>query len=124
MGMERLLLMLEAAQSLPPPRRPDVFVVAIGAQAQEAALAGTETLREAHPGLLIQQHLGGGSFRSQMKKADRSGASVALIWGEDEVAAGAVSVKPLRGDDGQRRMAIEELNSALPGLLGAGDARH
>jgi len=117
MGLERLLLMLETVGALPAERHPDVFVLAMGAEAQRVALAGAERLRDAHAGLAIQQQLGGGSFRSQMKKADRSGAAIALIWGEDEVAAGAVSVKPLRGDAGQTRMTIDELSVALPAML-------
>jgi histidyl-tRNA synthetase len=119
MGVERLLLMLEAADVLPAPRSPDVFVLAIGPEAQAAALAGTERLRSEHPELCIQQQLGGGSFRSQMKKADRSGATLALLWGEDEAAAGEVSVKPLRGGEGQQRMSLGDLSSALPGMLGS-----
>jgi histidyl-tRNA synthetase len=119
MGMERLLLMLEAADRLPTPRDPDVFVIAIGDAAQAAAFAGAERLRSEHPQLHFQQQLGGGSFRSQMKKADRSGAAIALLWGEDEVAADEVSVKPLRDNGEQQRMSLGDLSSALPRMLGS-----
>ena len=118
MGVERLLLMLEAAGRIPGQNAPDVFVIAMGDDARRAALAAAEGLRDAHPGLRMQQQLGGGSFKSQMKKADRSGATIALLWGDDEVAAGEVSVKPLRSDAAQQRMALDELAAALPQLLG------
>ncbi|MEM9758646.1 MAG: histidine--tRNA ligase [Pseudomonadota bacterium] len=118
MGVERLLLMLEAAGRVPGPRAPDVFVIAMGDDARRAALAAAEGLRDAHPGLRLQTQLGGGSFKSQMKKADRSGAAIALLWGDDELAAGEVSVKPLRSDARQQRMALDDLCAALPQLLG------
>jgi histidyl-tRNA synthetase len=67
------------------------------------------------------QHTGGGSFKSQMKKADKSGARIALIWGEDEVAAAAVTVKSLREGVGERpgqlTVKLEELNRTLGELL-------
>lgn len=118
MGVERLLLMLEAADRLPPVREPEIFVVADGEAAWRAALVGAERIRDRYPQLYLQQHLGGGSFRSQLKKADRSGASLALLWGDDEVAAGQVTVKPLRGDSEQSRMDLATLIESLPALLG------
>ena len=67
------------------------------------------------------QHNGGGSFKSQMKKADKSGARLALIWGEDEVAAGTVSLKALRQEDkervGQQSVCRAELEQTLQALL-------
>lgn len=117
MGMERLVLMLEAANPADLPATADVFVVTMGEQAQRAAMTAVEALRDAHPSLRIVQQLGGGSFKSQMKKADRSGASVALLWGEDEVAAGEVTVKALRGDVPQHRVAASALADLLPGQL-------
>jgi histidyl-tRNA synthetase len=80
MGVERLLLMLEACGQSPAGRRPDVFVVALGDSAQRAAMAAVESLRDALPALHVVQQLGGGSVRSQMKKADKSGADFALLW--------------------------------------------
>jgi histidyl-tRNA synthetase len=117
MGMERLLLMLEALEQLPPAPTADVFVVAISGKPQLAALTAVQALRSAHPELRIVQQLGGGSFRSQMKKADRSGAQVALLWGEDEVAANEVTVKRLRGEASQQRLSLAALTESLPGLL-------
>ena len=118
MGVERLLLMLDSVQRLPQPRRPDLFVVASGAAARQAALAAVETLRDLFPPWTIVQHLGEGSLRSQMKKADRSGAALALLWGEDEVQQGSVTLKPLRGNGAQRRVAQDDLAPALKALIG------
>lgn len=117
MGMERLVLMLEACGQLPDAGSPDIFVVTSGAEAQHAAIAAMEQLRDAQPGLRIVQQLGGGSFRSQMKKADRSGATLALLWGVDEVAAGEVTVKPLRDGQEQLRLPVVSLAETIPSLL-------
>lgn len=96
MGMERLVLLLIERAALTPPALADIYVVTAGEQAQEAAIRVVEGLREQWPTLGIVQHTGGGSFKSQMKKADKSGASLALIWGDDEAAANTVTVKSLR----------------------------
>jgi histidyl-tRNA synthetase len=117
MGMERLVLMLEACDRLPAERGPDLYVVAVGDAAQLAAIAGVEALRDRCPGLQIVTQLGGGSFRSQMKKADRSGAQLALLWGEDEVAAGEVTLKPLRGDQEQYRLSLSALADTVMSML-------
>jgi histidyl-tRNA synthetase len=117
MGLERLVLMLEACNRLPPEASPDLFVVAVGDAAQQAAISAVEALRDRHPGLQIVTQLGGGSFRSQMKKADRSGARLALLWGEDEAAAGEVTIKPLRGDQEQCRLSLGALGDTVLGLL-------
>jgi histidyl-tRNA synthetase len=123
MGMERLVLMLEACGvALGASPDADVYVVSFGDAAQRQALASTEALRNQLPGLRIVQHNGGGSFKSQMKKADRSGARIALIWGEDEVAAGTVSLKALREEDRdnvsqQQAVALDQLQETLRALL-------
>ncbi|HEY6131084.1 MAG TPA: histidine--tRNA ligase, partial [Halioglobus sp.] len=96
MGMERLVLLLLVQGAVKGAPAVDVYVVAVGSDAQRMALVATERVREEQPRLRIVQHTGGGSFKSQMKKADRSGARIALIWGEDEVTAQAVTVKHLR----------------------------
>ena len=95
MGVERVLMMLDDST---PVATLDAYIVHAGVAAQKAASALAETLRDA--GLAVAQHggsLGGmGSFKSQMKKADASGARYALVIGDNEVAAGTVAVKPLR----------------------------
>lgn len=121
MGMERLVLLLRESDALQGANSgADVYVVAVGDDAQRAALAAVEAVRDRRPRLRIVQHTGGGSFKSQMKKADRSGARVALIWGEDEVAADTVTLKPLRGGEGtaaQHSVPCRELDAALHRVL-------
>jgi histidyl-tRNA synthetase len=94
MGNERLIALLQAAGNAPAPRVPDAYLVFQGAGTLEYAFAIADALRSA--GYSIIQHAGGGSFKSQMKKADASGAWLALIVGENELSADAVSVKYLR----------------------------
>jgi histidyl-tRNA synthetase len=118
MGVERLVLLLEqrgAAATLP--AAVDVYVVAAGAAATREALVLAERLRDARPGLRVQVNAGGGSFKSQMKRADRSGAALALVLGDDEVAAGVAGVKPLRGEGEQRQVAFADLPATLEQIL-------
>ena len=82
-----------------------------------STMALSEQLRDALPGRAIQLHCGGGSFKSQMKKADRSGAAVALIIGEDELASNSVMVKPLRGQAEQQQVSRDQVASELVALL-------
>jgi histidyl-tRNA synthetase len=86
-----------------------------GERTLEAAFALGEELRAA--GLAVVLHAGGGSFKSQMKKADASGARVALIVGEDELQAAAVAVKPLRDARPQERVARGALARRLNEIL-------
>lgn len=113
MGQERLVLLLEAAAASPAPAVPDIYVVNVGASAELATVRALETLRSALPQLRIVQHTGGGSFKSQLKRADKSGAGWALIWGEDEAAADTVVVRSLRGDSGQEPVAVTALADYL-----------
>ncbi|MCC6706193.1 MAG: histidine--tRNA ligase [Gammaproteobacteria bacterium] len=99
MGVERLLELCAAGQR--PASAPAVYVSATGEALDGHAVSLAETLRSALPGWSILLHVGGGSLKSRMKKADKSGAAVALLLGEDEVAAGNVTLKPLRGDSPQ-----------------------
>lgn len=80
-------------------------------------MALAETLRTELPYLRLVTHLGGGSFKSQMKKADKSGAQLALILGEDEVAKGAVGIKPLRTEAPQQQVQQTQAVDTLKGLL-------
>lgn len=111
LGIERLLALLELNQqprSVPPAT---VYLVNQGADAQRAAFRVAEMLRS--HGLSVLQHSGGGSFKTQMKRADASGASVAVILGEDEIAAGEASVKPLRIVQDQFRVREQSLAEAV-----------
>ena len=119
MGLERLLeLTAEAAEN--GVSEADLYVIGAGVDEKRAALALAEQLRTAFPALRTLAHCGPESLKSQLKRADRSGARVALIVGADEVAAGEVSLKPLRGQGEQRRLPQPRVIETLLGLLGTG----
>ncbi len=109
MGVERLLAVMEAQNSLPSLTRADAYLVLMGEQAQQAGLVLSERLRDALPQLRLLSHCGGGGFKAQFKRADRSGARVALILGEDELSRNQISIKYLREDIPQENIAIDDL---------------
>ena len=111
-GLERITLLLQALVE-PAVDTADVYVVTADGAAALHALPRVEALRAAIPNLKIVQHLGGGSFKSQFKRADKSGAKWALIYGESELASGTVTLKALRGDDGQVTLKDDLLNEAI-----------
>ncbi|MCS5560329.1 MAG: histidine--tRNA ligase [Marinobacter nauticus] len=119
MGLERLILLLETLELVPEHvnNQADVYVTAMGDQAVGPAMALAETLRNELPGRIVVSHCGGGSFKSQMKKADRSGARFAVILGENEVAQATAGLKPLRDDQPQQEIAQADLAAVLAGLL-------
>lgn len=96
MGVERVVALIELAGSAPPPRGADVYLVTQGEAPLRAAMRLADELRRALPGRRIELNLGGGNFKAQFRRADRSGAPLALVLGEDELARGVVQVKPLR----------------------------
>jgi len=114
MGVERLLVMMREADLVPEALGPDAYVVNVGEAAGRFALMASEALRDA--GLKVVFHGGGGSFKSQMKKADASGARHAIIVGDDEAAAGEVTVKPLRAQGEQRRVPLDLAADILKGF--------
>jgi len=116
-GLERLLALLEELGVVPPARDPHAYLVLMGELAQRRGLALAESLRDALPGLRLQTHCGGGSFKSQFKRADRSGAMVALVLGDDEINRGQVAIKPLRGDGEQQVLPQQALVERLRALL-------
>ncbi len=109
-GLERLLLLLQAAEQLPEglDRHTQVYLVAVG-EVQSTAMTQAEQLRDALPGLKLLAHCGGGSFKSQMKKADKSGAEVALILAEDEAQNGQLTLKYLREDRPQETLPLDDI---------------
>lgn len=115
MGVERLVLLLDTLQLLPAElnRAADVYVCAFGEAAELAALTLVERLRDELPGLRLLLNSGGGSFKSQFKKADKSGARYALILGDDELAGRVVGCKPLRDDSEQQSVAWDALAEHL-----------
>ncbi len=114
MGIERLMALWDAKQADALVDRVEVYIVHSGAGAQAAAFTLAERLRDG--GFATLMHCGGGSFKSQMKRADASGALVALILGEDEVAAGEVTFKPLRGGE-QMRISLDDVGEHLAAML-------
>jgi histidyl-tRNA synthetase len=108
-GAERVILLLEQ-RGLAPRPAPDAYVVHVGEAALAVALAAAERLRDAGRSVVV--NAGGGSFKTQMKRADSSGARMAVIVGDDEALAGEVSVKPLREAGEQRRLPIEHVDRA------------
>lgn len=116
-GVERLLLLMEKQAVSIPGAEPQVYLCWMGESAQLAAAGLAEQLRNGlHGGVVV--HAGGGSFKSQMKKADRSGARWAVVLGEQELAQGSVQVKSLRESIPQREVAQAELVGLLQQSLG------
>lgn len=111
MGIERLLALWQESGGEAERAQPDVYVVHVGEQAQRIAFQASEALRAC--GFAVVTHCGGGSFKSQMKKADTSGAPLAVVIGEDEAADGVVGLKPLRGPGVQQRITIDGLADAV-----------
>ncbi|MBB3292357.1 MULTISPECIES: histidine--tRNA ligase [unclassified Roseateles] len=99
LGIERLLLLIDELGLAVPSSAPDAYAILPDASALAQAMPVLEALRA--EGVAVQMHAGGGSFKSQFKKADASGARFALVFGADELARGEVAVKPLRGDGEQ-----------------------
>jgi histidyl-tRNA synthetase len=120
MGVERLVALLVAAGGVPAPAVPDVYVVVNGARAAAEALPLIERLRSERPQLRFELNLGGGNFKAQFRRADKSGARLALIFGDDELGRGVVAMKPLREESGQSECPIDSLavglDAALAGL--------
>ena len=112
LGIERLvelLAALEPSEAL----APDAYLVAVGERAQRDAPLIGERLRDLAPGLRLVTHCGGGSFKSQFKRADKSGARFALVLGEAELESGLIGVKPLRDQGEQQQLSLAEATALL-----------
>jgi histidyl-tRNA synthetase len=118
-GIERLVALVEEQGSAPEPPVPDVYFIVPAESDLPVAHQLAETLRDHLPRFGIRVHAGGGSFKSQFKRADRSGARLALVLGEDERAAGTVTVKDLRRPVAQTTVPRSRLADELPALLAA-----
>jgi histidyl-tRNA synthetase len=117
LGLERLLALLEAGNIGIPVLRPHVYLVLSGQAAVQRGMVFAEQLRDAVPGLQLQSNCGDGSFKSQFKRADKSGAQLALVMGDDEVAQGNVILKSLRDESGQTTLARQDVAARLQALL-------
>jgi histidyl-tRNA synthetase len=119
MGVERLVALLTVTGRTFTAQPPDVYVVVSGAAAQRQALQLVERLRGERPGVRFEVNAGGGNFKAQFRRADKSGAGLALIIGEDELARGVVAMKPLRDDAGQSECPLAQLATGLDAALAA-----
>lgn len=115
MGLERLVLMMETLVNTDVRRSVDVYMVTAGEGTMMAGMKLAEQLREQVPGLRVMTHFGGGNFKKQFKRADKVGAAIALVLGEDEVAAQTVVVKDLAGGE-QNTVAQAEVAKLLAHL--------
>jgi histidyl-tRNA synthetase len=113
MGIERLVGLYEACGGEPKIETPDVYVVAVGDAALGRGFELAESLRDALPAVQVELNLGGGSFKSQLKRADKSGATVAIILGDEEVARGEAGLKPLRSGEDQMNVSLGELAGTI-----------
>jgi histidyl-tRNA synthetase len=123
LGIERTVELLALANAHPDVASADVYVVVNGAHALTESLRITEELRDALPQFRFELNLGGGNFKTQFRRADRSGAALALILGDDELARGAAALKPLRQESGQSECPLAELAARIEGTLSLGAAR-
>ena len=117
MGCERLISMLLDQNKAKTDYSCDIYLVMRGERTVRVAHKLAETLRDELPQLTILVHAGGGSFKSQMRKADKSGAKIALILGETEIEASTVGIKYLRTTDEQIEIAQKDLHTSLANML-------
>ena len=117
MGIERLVALLQDQVELAVDAAPHVYLVMAGEGTSQAGLALAERLRDVDSRLRIRSNCGGGSFKAQFKRADKSGAQLALILGEEEIARECVALKDLRNDTEQRTVDWDDLGSYLKNYL-------
>ena len=117
MGIERVVELLRQLPSQPQAPAADVYVVLNGEQAAIAGGRIVESLRDALPHRRFEMNLGGGNFKAQFRRADRSRAALALIIGEDELARGVVALKPLRLEAGQSECPMTQLPGRIEAAL-------
>lgn len=117
MGLERIALLLEEQTINTPAQSPHLYVVMQGEAAETAGFKLTEQLHDELPALRIVNNAGGGSFKAQMKRADKSGAEFAIIIGDNELAESKVSLKPLRNNDTQTQHGLDEVTDYLNTII-------
>lgn len=118
MGQERIVMLLEKQAADVAHQRPHIYLVLAGERTGVQGLKLAEQVRDAWPSLRLQVNLGGGSFKAQFKRADKSGAQFALVLGEDELARGIVALKGLRQEMAQEECPIAQISERLGTLLG------
>ena len=113
MGQERVVALMQQAEPNAPGFTPHAYLVMVGERAETAGLVLAERLRDAYARLRLQINLGGGNLKTQFRRADKSGAEIALILGDSEIERGVLAVKPLRAESAQKDCALEELPARL-----------
>jgi len=119
LGQERVVELIRLQERAVDGVAPALYLLLAGDAAETRGMALAERLRDELPGLGIETNCGGGSIKSQMKRADRSGARFVLILGDEEIARDVVAVKPLRGNSEQREVPLAALTTEIGRLLGA-----
>ncbi|WP_445775789.1 histidine--tRNA ligase [Shewanella sp.] len=118
MGLERIVLLLETLELTNDiAAEVDVYVTAMGDNCLVEAIKVASELRQQLPTLKVMSHCGGGNFKKQMKRADKSGAQYALIIGENEIANNQVAIKPLRNNNEQQLVSRTELVAKIAELI-------
>ena len=111
-GLDRLVLLMRTLD-VDAIVAPDLYIVSSDEKAFGQAMLEADRIRAEFPGLTVVQHLGGGSFKSQFKRADKSGAAWAMVFGAEEMVSGKMTLKPLRVDEEQMTLSREELDTFL-----------
>jgi histidyl-tRNA synthetase len=120
MGVERLLLLMETYNLLQASEKlPDIYLILMGERAELFGLKLSEQLRDSLPHVKVMMNLGQASIKNQFKRADKSGAKIAVIIGEDEINSGVVTIKHLREDLPQKVVNFNDLGAALLSVISA-----
>ena len=116
-GLERLIELVDLLDQNQQNDPPKIYIVAVSAQAEGQGLILAEELRDTYPNFSIEMNLGGGSFKQQFKRADKAGADIALIIGEDEIANNTVGIKSMQSGDQQKSVKRKDLLDRINQLL-------
>jgi len=116
-GLERLIELVDVSDQNEQNNPPKIYIVAVGSKAEEEGFVVAEELRDAYPNLSIEMNLNGGRFKQQFKRADKAGADIALILGDDEMRQQTVGVKPMRSEGHQETVDRKELLSIINKFL-------
>lgn len=118
LGMERLILLLQTLDKIKPVSSVDVYILGSGKDIELHGFKTASFLRAHMPGVKIMTHCGGGSFKRQFKRADKTLARAAVILGDDEIARGSVTIKDLRTQNSEQlEVALKDAPAALNAIL-------
>ena len=117
-GMERLTELVEVSVEKAENSQPKIYIVAVGEGAEIHASIMAETIRDENQNYAVEVNMDGGNFKQQFRRADKSGAELAIIVGEQEIEQGTVSLKPLKSDGEQKTVKQEELIGQLDEFFG------